>query len=224
MADEQKSGDAAPAKSAGTDEKPAGDPKPAADAKPEPKADEKPEAKADEKKPDEKPADTPAGKDGAPKEEPKAPEKYELTIPEGGELWLDAADLKQLETIARKEGLTNEAAQQFVTDHVAALAEQSQAFRAQVQADETYGGDRFPDTERHVRLVLDKVRPAGTPQGDAFRALLSKTGYGNKLEVVAFLADLGKTMAEDTPARGGGGPGGVTRDAATVLYGESKGS
>jgi hypothetical protein len=219
MATADKPADAAPAKSAGTP-----DPKPA-DPKP---ADPKP---ADPKPADPKPDDTPkpgesakpAGKDGPPKEEPKAPEKYELAIPEGGEVWVDDTDLKQLETLARKEGLDNAAAQALVDDHVAALKAQSQQFRAQVDADETYGGEHFADTERFVKTVLDKVRPAGTPRGDALRGLLSKTGYGNHLEVVSFLADLGKLMVEDTPARGGGGHGLPAKDPAEVLYGGTMG-
>lgn len=217
----EKAGDPAPAKPAGTtEEKPVGDPKPGEKPAEGAKPDEKP-------KPDEqpKPDDSakPAGKEGAPPEQPKAPEKYALTIPEGGDVWLNDDDLKQLETIARKEGLDNEAAQALVDDHVAALAEQSKTFRAQVLADDTYGGDHFADTERFVKTVLDKVRPAGTPRGDALRSLLSKTGYGNHLEVISFLADLGKLMVEDTPARGGGGHGTPVKDAAEMLYGGTMG-
>lgn len=159
------------------------------------------------------------GKDDAAAQQSKAPEKYALTLPENGHL--DAHDLTAIETIARQQGWTNEEAQQRVNDHAAAVAAQSAHFTEQTKADPVYGGAKLPDTLKHAGLALDKLRPAGTPRGDAFRALLDKSGYGNHPEVVSLLADLGSAMAEDktTGAHGGGG-GGATKDAATTLYGD----
>jgi hypothetical protein len=177
---------------------PADDKKPAADGQTPPVDDKKPAA--------EKPA-----AEGA-------PEKYTLAIPEGAEAWFDDTDLKQIEKLARKGGLTNEEAQDFVDDTADSLAEQSAAFRAITAADPDYGGDHLTETTRLARLALDAVRPAGTPHGDALRRILAKTGFGNNLEVVSFLADLGKLMAEDRPGGSGGGGGGGKRDPAAVLY------
>lgn len=160
------------------------------------------------------------GKDDAAAQQSKAPAKYALTLPENGHL--DAHDLTAIETIARQQGWTNDEAQQRVNDHAAAVAAQSAHFTEQTKADPVYGGAKLPETLKHAGLALDKLRPVGTPRGDAFRALLDKSGYGNHPEVVSLLADLGSAMAEDrtTGAHGGGGGGGATKDAATTLYGD----
>lgn len=201
--------------------------KPAGQADPEP-------AKVDAVKPAEKSAETPAGAkpagtDGAVKPEPEkpadvkpagAPEKYALTVPAGSETWLDTTDVQALEVSARAKGWTNEQAQAAIDQQADARAAMSAQFRTETEADPIYGGDHLTETQRLATLALDKVRPAGTPAGDGIRRLLAKTGYGNHLQVVSMLADLGKLMAEDKPAGGGGG-GAKHRDAATVLYGKT---
>jgi len=157
------------------------------------------------------------GKDG---DKPEAPAKYELTLPKGADLWIDDKDLKQFEKVARAKGLTNEQAQAEINDRAEFLAAQSQAFYDQTADDETYGGDKFEETEKLARAALDKIRPKGTPRGDALRRMLVKTGYGNNLEIVSFLADLGKLMAED---KGVGSSSGATpsETAAEKLYGKT---
>lgn len=146
------------------------------------------------------------------------PTVYALTVPAGAAGWLDASDLTQFETVARAKGWTPEEAQAAIDEHADALVAQSASFKTELEGDTTYGGAQLAQTQRLAERALDRVRPAGTPGGDALRRLLVKTGYGNKLEVVSFLADLGKLMAEDTPANGPGG-GSAARDPLTVLYG-----
>ena len=130
---------------------------------------------------------------------PKAPDKYELTIPEGG--LVDSNDLARVEALAREHNLPNEAAQSMLETGNALMVEQAVAWRAELDADKTYGGEKYAETERLANLVLDKVRPAGTPRGDGIRKLLQR-GVGHNLEVVSFLADLGKMMKEDAPITG----------------------
>ncbi len=212
MATAEKPADAAPAKPAGTtDEKPKAD---TTTTEEKPKAD----ATTDDKKPDDAKPE-PERTDG---DKPKAPEKYELAIADDGKVYLDADDLKQFETVARKLGLTNDQAQAEIDARIDALAEQSATFRVQTEADPIYGGDKLAETQRLADLALNKVRPAGTPAGDALRTLLAKTGYGNNLQVVSLLTDLGKMMDEDSPARGGSA-GRPPQDAAEVLYGHTMG-
>lgn len=162
----------------------------------------------------------PASKDGAAPPAPKAPDVYKLTIPEGAETYLDATDLKALETRARAKGLTNEQAQAVVTEHVETIAAQSAAYRAETEADATYGGDRLKETQRLANLALDRMAPVGDPQGDALRRDLVRSGFGNKLSVLAALSRLGKLMAEDGPLTGS--PAGGRRDdkqaVADALY------
>jgi hypothetical protein len=150
---------------------------------------------------------------------PKAPDKYVLTLPEGGRV--DATDIGLVETMARANNWDNARAQAALEGLDETLVEQSSQFLTETKADKTYGGAKLEESQRLAALVLDKVRPTGTPRGDAFRRLLDKGGYGNNLEVLSFLTDLGKMMDEDTPASGGPG-GSVKKDAADVLYGADK--
>jgi len=165
------------------------------------------------------PAQTPVSKDGAAPPQSKAPEKYTLAVPEGGRL--DAHDIAIVEEVAREKGWSNEEAQAQLDEHAAFLDSHSEAFRAVTEADPIYGGKHLDDTKKFAGAALDKLRPKGTPRGDAFRGLLHKSGYGNNLEVVSFLADLGKLMAEDGTA-GGGGASVESMDIATALYGPDK--
>lgn len=148
----------------------------------------------------------------------KVPAKYELKVGKDAATFIDDADLKTLEAFARDKGLTNEQAQILVDARATALLEQSVAFRAITEADPVYGGDKLAETERLAKLTLDKIRPAGTPRGEAFRKILAKTGYGNNLEIVSLLADLGKSLTEDEPGGLGGSAAHGKTDAASKLY------
>jgi hypothetical protein len=160
----------------------------------------------------EKPADTTSAETSA----ATAPEKYTLTVPDGGRI--DDDDVKAVEAIAREQGWTNDQAQAALESHAQALAAQSERFLAHVKADPTYGGEHLVETQQLVRRALDKLRPAGTPRGDALRRLLDKSGYGNHLEVVSFLADLGKQMAEDRPGAPRSTDAARTTRTADALY------
>jgi len=171
------------------------------------------------KKPDGAAGSEPGSKAGQATPEPKAPEKYDLKLPDGGRI--DAEELTHFEKIARSQNWTNDKAQQAINDHATALESQSQRFLEATKADPDYGGDKLADTQKLARAVLDRVRPAGTPRGDALRQLLDKSGYGNNLEVISFLADLGRMTAEDS-ATGGTRTTAGSRDPASVLYGGTK--
>jgi len=164
-------------------------------------------------------AHKPASTDGQAPPESKAPAKYALTLPDGGRI--DEHDLATIEAHARQQGLTNDEAQALVTPHADAINAQSARFTDETKTDAVYGGAQFDSTIKHANAALDILRPKGTPRGDAFRGLLAKSGYGNHLEVVSFLADLGKLMAEDG-SYGAGGDQAVSTDAATLIYGTDK--
>lgn len=184
-------------------------------------ADEKPIEKPADEKPVEKPVEKPAEEKAVEKPaeaKPGAPEKYALKVGKDAATFIDDADLKTLEAFARDKGLTNEQAQILVDARANALLEQSVTFRAMTEADPVYGGDKLAETERLAKLTLDKIRPAGTPRGDAFRKILAKTGYGNNLEIVSLLADLGKSLTEDEPGGEGASTAHGKGDAASKLY------
>jgi hypothetical protein len=142
-----------------------------------------------------------------------APEKYTLTLPDR----IDPDELGDIEAIARKLDWTNEQAQHAVDDHAAAVEARASRYLERTIADPDYGGDKIAESRKHANAALDRLRPLGTPHGDAFRALLTRSGYNNHLEVVALLADIGKLMAEDTAtafARAGVAP----KTTADILY------
>lgn len=216
MADETKTGEQGDTKSAGTadatttttdkstDTKTVDTTKTAGDATKESKAGETGKTDA---------------KDGKATETSKVPEKYELKVPEGSTR-LDVADLAGVETMARAKGWSNEEAQQAITEHVAALDAQSTRFLETTTADRQYGGDKLPETQKLAKTALDKLRPAGTPRGDALRSLLERSGYGNHIEVVSLLADLGRLMAEDRPGLQTSGGDSTPMDPADRFYGK----
>jgi len=146
--------------------------------------------------------------------EKKAPDKYALTIPEKSTI--DDSDVKVIEQVARENDWTNEEAQAALDRHNVTLIEQSARFLEETKADTTYGGDNLAATQARAKALLDRVRPASTPQGKALRALLDKSGYGNHLQVVSLLADLGKMMEEDSPAAGG--QSGAAKTVEEKLY------
>lgn len=189
--------------------------------KPVEKTTEKPAEKTADKSGDAPDADgkvqkEPERKDG---DKPKAPDKYALKLPTETGDYLDESDLTTIEAAARAKGWTNDQAQAALDEYADGLATQSASFRTETEQDQTYGGDKLAETQRLARLALDKVRPADTEQGKALRRLLTKTGYGNNLKIVSFLADIGKLMAEDSPSGAGHGAGPGKASTAELFYG-----
>lgn len=170
-----------------------------------------------------KPKADEVGKDGKPvvddkgkKDEPKAPEKYELKLPDGS--LLADGDVARIEALARENNLPNDQAQSMLEATAATMAKQSEDWLAELTADKTYGGAKLEETQRLANAALDKVRPKGTPRGDAFRAMLGR-GVGNNLEVMSFLADLGRMTKEDGPIEGqGAGDTTTPKSKAEILY------
>ena len=150
---------------------------------------------------------------------PQAPAKYELTMPDGGQV--DDSDVKRLETIARKNNWTNEEAQAALDEFNLQLATQSDTYLATTKADADYGGEKLADTQRLANLGINAIRPEGHARRDAFMRLLQRAGIGNHIEVISFLADLGKRVGEDRPGTGlaaGGRVGDTHEERAAQMY------
>lgn len=217
MADDTKPADGTPNPS--PESKPSDDgQKPTEGGNPAPKADDKPKgeqppndgAKADE------------GGDPAPKAEPI---KYELAIPEGD--LVTAEELAEIAEVAAANGWTNEEAQAQLEAVHARRESQAAAFLEELKADPTYGGDNLATTDKRMKAVLDRHAPEGTDRGDTIRGVLKRSGYGNHVAFVGFLADIGKSYVEDTvpggsPSGGRGPQGPLTTDViAERLYGKT---
>ena len=134
---------------------------------------------------------------------PKAPAKYELTWPDSSTA--TAEDVKAFEGWARKLNLTNEQAQAMLEEREAQVDSTLARFLEQTTADPDYGGDKLAETQRLANLIIDRVRPEGHARRDGLLAILEGSGYINNIEVVSFLADLGKLAGEDGTGFAGGG-------------------
>lgn len=158
-----------------------------------------------------------AGKEGA-GAAAGAPEKYTLTVPEGGRL--SKADLTYVEDVARKAGWSNEDAQAAVDEHDASLRAQSERWTAETKADKDLGGDKLEATQQLTKAGIDFLFPAGDPHRDAFIEFLNRGGAGNNINVVRALARIGKQQREDGNISGSGGGGDAPRAPEDVLYGK----
>lgn len=158
-----------------------------------------------------KPTDTPA---------PKAPEKYELTAPDG--ITLEPEVTGEFETIARSLDLTQEQAQQFAglgvklvqklgEQQLAAHASQVQQWLDDSKADKEFGGEHFDASIASARKGVERF---GTPQ---LKTLLDQTGLGNHPEVVRLFHRIGTAIAEDAFVNAPSGAG-SHKSAASVLF------
>jgi len=155
---------------------------------------------------------------GAPPTEPVVPPVVlSLVIPQGMETFADAADVADFTTIATREGWSNEDAQAFLSEQVTLRKQVSDTFMAAAKAHPEIGGEHLEASQRAARTVLDRFLPATTPEGQALRLGLTKTGYANYPPLVVLLARIGKAMGEDAPGVTLGS-GGVPKTAAEKLY------
>lgn len=156
--------------------------------------------------------DEAAAKNGKGKEPPategKAPDKYELTVPDEAKTAIGDKHIERItaavETFAKENGLTAEQAQTELDARLDGAATTLGSMRdewlAETKAHKTYGGEKLEETQQLARRAVDGIFPVGHELREAFIADLNQTGIGNKLTVVAFLASVGKHMGEDNPA------------------------
>jgi hypothetical protein len=152
---------------------------------------------------------------------PKAPEKYELSAPDGSLLAGDA--LEQISTLARELDLTNEQALRLVEREggalqayqESALADLKQAtmeWLEEIKSDPELGGEHLAETKALSQTVLDRFGD------DTLKQELVDTGYCNHPGLVRLLVKIGRAMkAEDTiVATGQGKP--AAKSAEGKLY------
>lgn len=150
-------------------------------------------------------------------ETPKAPDKYALTVPDNGQAYVDEAVLAQVEKMARAAGWSNDDAQAQLNDHIETMRALSATYLTETTADKSYGGDKLDETKKFARLAIAKIRPEGHPYRDPFLKFLNRFAGENNINVVAFLADVGRLFAEDSPGIGKQ-PTGGPRSAEDVMY------
>lgn len=149
-----------------------------------------------------------------------APEKYELTAPEGFQL--EPETTAQFETVARELNLSNEQANKLIplgaqlAQQIA--AQQQDAHVKQVaqwleasKADKDIGGDKF---DASVQVALKARDKFATPE---LRTLMDQTGLGNHPEIVRLFHRIGTAIADDSFVQAPSG-GGSQKSAASVLF------
>jgi hypothetical protein len=155
---------------------------------------------------------------------PAAPIVLALKVPVGADTVLDEHDLAEFTALATREGWTQDEAQAFVGEQVQAAQERHARLLTETKAHPEVGGEALAGSQQRARAVLDRFSPANTPDGEALRRGLTKTGAANWAPLVAMLSRIGKAMGEDTPGSGLGSAAKVERTQADVLYGEAKAS
>jgi len=208
-----------------------GTPNPSPETKPEVKVE--PKVEGEQPKPEVKPGEQPKGDTKTEPEvkpieggDPAArvvPEKYELSIPEGGRVV--GEELTAIAAIAKDAGWTNEEAQEQVAALHQSRVDQAERYLVETKADPELGGANLTATEQHANAVLDRFAVAGTVDGDDLRGMLNRQGLINKRSVLRFLVAIGKSMAEDSatvlPNSGKGKPAGgplTNEELASRLY------
>ncbi len=152
----------------------------------------------------------------------KVPEdgKYAFTMPEGVELDTELADALMPEF--KELGLTQKQAQALVEKYASSIQakaeKQGEAWAATVdkwaadaKADKEIGGDKWPVT------TADAQRAIKAFGSDDLREYLNASGGGNHPSLIRFMAKVGATLKEDSPA-GGGESGSKPADPAHVLF------
>lgn len=178
-------------------------------------------AKAEgEVKQDAPPAAPPAGNTTAEGTKPKAPESYDLKLPENS--GLDKSDLDKIAATAKAQGLSQEDAQKLVerdNETLKAYSDRQQAkmdaernaWINALNADKELGGDNLPKVAELSKRVIDRF---ASPE---LKAALESTGLGNHPELVRFVHRIGKLMANDTTVLGGP-TAQAKREPKDVLY------
>jgi len=151
---------------------------------------------------------------------PKAPEKYELTIPHGAEAFMDQADLDAFAKEAKANDWTQDEAVAVLEAQADQVAGLLVRLRTETEKDTEYGGDKLEASKALAQRVIDRFRPKGHARAESFARFLQKTGAGSHIELFSLLADIGKAMAEDKPgAPGTGTPPKSQKTVEEVLYG-----
>jgi hypothetical protein len=132
----------------------------------------------------------------------KVPATYDLKTPDGGEVFVDDRTLDRIKAIGKASNWSNEDAQAALEEHIGQMRAISDDFLTATKADKDYGGDKLAESQRFAKTVIDRVRPEGHARRASFLGFLNRFGGGNHIEVLSFLADLGKQMGEDRPIAG----------------------
>lgn len=159
------------------------------------------------------------------KQEPeaKAPEKYELKLPE--KTSLDKNWVERIAGYAKERGLSNDEAQalldmqaesvdKYVEGAIAMNQKQVNEFRKMSESDPEFGGEKLNES---VQLANSALKRFG---GEELINLLDKSGYGNHPEVIRAFYRIGKAMSNDKLVLSGTPPA-QSKKIEDVFYGNT---
>jgi hypothetical protein len=149
---------------------------------------------------------------------PGAPEKYELTLPEG--VTMDESGLTSFSELAKDLNLTQDAAQAMLAKMAPAMqarqADVKQAAMAewgtQSKGDAEFGGAKLTE---NVALAEKALKQFGTPE---LSTLLKESGLGNHPEIIRAFYRAGKAISEDGSFVNGATKGAGNESAAQRMY------
>lgn len=139
----------------------------------------------------------------------KAPEKYELTLPENSAHLTDD-DLALVASDAKALGLTNDQAQSLVHARETQMAAVTAQFLTDAKADPDLGGAKWDDTVKHALAGRNWLFPEGADR-DLIIGWFDRTGLGNHKAFLRAMARIGKANAEDQAGSGRSTSGSVER-------------
>jgi len=137
-------------------------------------------------------------------EQPKAPESYDLKMPEGVEL--DEKALEKFEPVLRELDLDNDQANKLATvfgEHMQATVEAhnqniteswnetKSGWEESLKSDPDFGGNNY---EKNVEIALQAVEQFG---GDELKEAFEQTGMGSHPAMVKAFTAIGKAISED---------------------------
>lgn len=138
----------------------------------------------------------------------------------------DEKGLADFRSLAKKHGLTGEAAQALVEHYdgmsraadalyLEKLEETQKTWSESIKADKEYGGAKLKETHADVERAMKKFG-----EDPELRKFLNDTGFGNHPGLIKFVARIGKAMREDA-VNGGAETKTSKQTLLDQLYGNS---
>lgn len=152
----------------------------------------------------------------------KAPDKYDLKLPE--KTLLNQANLDEIVAYAKAQGLSNEQAQAHVERESAAISKDRENQKAEfvkmnngwleeLKADKVLGGDKLGENDEKAARVLDAF---GTPE---FKKELTDSGLGRHPGLFRMLVKIAGAMGEDNFIAAGAQAAEKEKSRADRFYG-----
>lgn len=149
---------------------------------------------------------------------------YSVDVPENSRL--SEADRERIESYAKDQGLSKEAAQKLVEQESQARDEYFEGLQTQhkemvgkwaesIKTDKELGGENYA---KNIELAKRVAHKFGT---EKFLHDLDASGYGNHPEVVRVFARIGRAMSNDELVRSGSQAGG-DRSMEDIFYGSKQ--